>query len=126
MQEQIDTRGQNDTSLPDGEREFRVEEVRKLIKGETTLYIWRLSFDGTGERESGEQVLLPSFMGDLLRVLGCEETGPKKFNWDRDLMPGKSFIATVSHDPDKKKPEVIRQNMTGFKKSTKTNDEVPF
>ena len=126
MIETIDTRSQFDSSLPDGEREFRVEEVRRHEKGATVMYIWRLSFDGDGEREEGEQVLLPSMMGDLLRVLGCEETAPmsKKFNWDRELMPGKSFIATINHGPDKKGVE--RQNMTNFKKSTKDEDEIPF
>lgn len=125
MQETIDTRGQFDTSIPNGEREFRVEEVRRLEKGATILYVWRLSFGENGETAEGEQVLLPSMMGDLLRVLGCDEIAPKKFNWDRELMVGKYFIGTVSHDPDKKKPEVIRQNMTGFKKSGK-EDDVPF
>jgi hypothetical protein len=124
--EPINTRGQFDTSLPDGEREFRIEEIRRVEKGVNVFYIWRLSFDGSGEREEGEQLLLPSMMGDLLRVLGCEETGPKKFNWDRDLLPGKHFIATVSHSPDKKKPEVIRQYMDGFKKSGKADEDLPF
>lgn len=68
MKETIDTRGQFDTSLPDGEREFRVEKIARKEKGETILYIWQVSFDGEGERETGEQVLLPSMMGDLLRV----------------------------------------------------------
>lgn len=127
MQETIDTRGQFDTSIPNGEREFRVEEVLRKEKGKTVLYIWKLSFDGEEERESGEQVLLPSMMGDLLRVLGCEETAPmsKKFTWDRDALPGKYFIATVGQEPDKKDPTKIRQQMTGFKKSEKT-DETPF
>lgn len=125
MKETIDTRGQFDTSLPDGEREFRVEKIARKEKGETILYIWQVSFDGEGERETGEQVLLPSMMGDLLRVLGCKEVSPKKFDWDRETIPGAYFIATVSHEPDKKKPEVVRQQMTGFKKSKKS-DDVPF
>jgi len=123
--ETIDTRGQYDTSLPDGEREFRVEEIRRLEKGQTVIYIWKVSFEGDGERESGEQVLLPSLMGDLLRVLGCKELSHGKYEWDRDILPGKYFIATISREPDKKKPDVIRQQMTGFKKSDKT-DETPF
>ena len=125
MQEIIDTRGQYDKSLPDGEREYRVEEVKKIEKNGNVLYAWQVSFDGSeGERETGEQVFPVFMMGDLLRVLGCEEVN-KKFKWDRDLMPGKFFIATVNHAPDKKKPDTMRQNMTGFKKSDKT-DEVPF
>lgn len=127
MNEPIDTRGQFDTSLPDGEREFRVEKITRREKGETVMYIWQVSFDGMeGERETGEQVLLPSMMGDLLRVLGCKETSPKKFDWDRETIPGAYFIATVSREPNKKKPEVIRQQMTGFKKSNKNGDDVPF
>lgn len=126
MIETIDTRGQFDTSLPDGEREFRVEEIRRLDKGGNLLYIWRVSFEGEGEREEGEQLLLPSMMGDLLRVLGCEEVSPKKFNWDRELLPGKYFMATVSQESDRKDPKKMRQQMTGFKKSTKANDETPF
>lgn len=126
MNETIDTRGQFDTSLPDGEREFRVEEIRRLEKGTTVMYVWRVSFDVNGEREEGEQVLLPSMMGDLLRVLGCKEVSPKKFDWDRDLLIGTCFIATISREPDRKKPEVIRQQMTGFKKSDKNSDDVPF
>lgn len=126
MMETVNTRGQFDNSLPDGEREFRVERIARKEKGTVVLYIWELSFDGAGEREVGEQVLLPSMMGELLRVLGCEEVTPNKFNWDRDLMPGKVFIATVSREPDKKDPSKIRQQMKGFKKSEKTGDEIPF
>src|SRR5947207_7069356 len=122
MNETIDTRGQYDTSLPDGEREFRVEKIRRLEKGPTVMYVWELSFDGDTENEFGEQVLLPSMMGDLLRVLGCTEVSSKKFEWDRDLLVGKYFIATVFHEPDKKKPEVIRQQMNGFKKSGKEDE----
>src|SRR6266576_3007146 len=113
MEESIDTRGQFDTSLPDGEREFRIEKITRKEKGQTVFYVWQLSFDGEGDRETGEQVLLPSMMGDLLRVLGCKETARGKFDWDRDLLPGMSFIATISREPDKKKPEIIRQQMTG-------------
>ena len=60
----------------------------------------------------------------LLRVLGCKETKPNKFEWDRDLMEGKEFISVVSHDPDKKDPSKIRQNMTEFE-AVKSED-VPF
>jgi len=126
MEETIDTRGKYDTALPDGEREFRVEKISRKEKGETVFYIWQVSFDGEGgEREVGEQVFLPNMMGDLLRILGCEETAPKRFKWDKETLPGAYFIATVSHDPDKKDPSKIRQNMTGFKKG-KNEDEVPF
>jgi hypothetical protein len=125
MNEIIDTRGQFDSSLPDGERDFRVENIRKIEKGPTTLYVWELSFDGAGEQEWGEQVFLPSMMGNLLRLLGCEEISPKKFKWDPQLLVGRQFVATVSRHPDKKKPEVIRQEMDGFKKSDKES-EIPF
>lgn len=126
MNETIDTRGKYDTSLPNGEREFRVEKIERKEKGTTVMYIWQVSFDGEGEREVGEQVLLPSFMGDLLRVLGCTEKSPKKFEWDRETLPGKYFIATVSQEPDRKDPNKMRQQMSGFKKSDKNSDDIPF
>lgn len=126
MEETIDTRGKYDTDLPDGEREFRIEKIESKVLPKATLYIWQLSFDGSdGEREVGEQSFLPNFMSDLLRLLGCEEVSPKKFKWDREALAGKYFIATVKHEPDQKDPTKIRQNMTGFKKSDKT-DEIPF
>jgi hypothetical protein len=127
MNETIDTRGQFDTSLPDGEREFRVEKITRREKGMTVMYIWQVSFDGTeGERETGDQLLLPSMMSDLLRVLGCKEILPKQFEWDRDLIVGKYFIARVSREPDKKDPSKIRQQMTSFQKSSKVDDDIPF
>jgi hypothetical protein len=126
MNETIDTSSKYDTSIPDGEREFRVEKIDRKEKGTTVMFIWQVSFDGDGEQEVGEQVLLPSFMGDLLRVLGCEETKRNRFQWDRDILVGKYFIATVSREPDKKDPTKIRQQMGGFKKSEKNSDDIPF
>lgn len=105
--------------LPDGRRTFKVVSVRKHMKGDTKMYFWELSHkDG-----EGTQLLLPSMMGGLLRVLGCTETRKNEFDWETELMEGKSFDATVSHGVDKN--GVMRQNMTDFAKSKET-DDIPF
>lgn len=106
--------------LPDGRRTWKVLSVRKHMKGETKMYFWSLAHkDG-----EGTQLLLPSMMGDLLRVLGATETKKNEFDWETELMEGKVFDATVSHAMDKK--GVMRQNMTEFAKSTVSDDDVPF
>ena len=114
MQETIDTasRYNNSSDIPDGTYTFEVVTVRKKYKGEIPFYIWTLEYD---KDQEGDQVLLPSMMGDLLRVLGCKEISPKKYEWDPDNMEGKEFIATVSHEPDKKDPSKMRQQMTNFR-----------
>lgn len=105
--------------LPDGRTTFKVISVRKHMKGETKMYFWELQYkDG-----QGTQLLLPNMMSALLRILGCTETKKNEFDWETELMEGKSFDATVSHGVDKK--GVMRQNMTEFAKS-KAEDEVPF
>lgn len=109
----------SDKDIPDGEREFEVVSVTDGPKGSDK---WLLEYDGDQE---GEQLLWPNMEGELLRVLGFTEVSKGIFDWETDLAQGKKFIATVSHDPDKKKPDVIRQNMKGFKKS-KSEADVPF
>lgn len=123
MRETLDTNARfADTSIPDGEHEFEVKSVtKKYGKKDVAFYVWTLLYKGG----KGEQVLLPSMMGDLLRVLGCTETTKGHFEWDPELMEGKFFKATVSHEPDKKDPNITRQQMTGFQKVNQT-DDVPF
>lgn len=109
----------SERDIPDGEKEFEVISVMDGPKGSDK---WILRYDVDVE---GEQLLWPNMEGELLRVLGFTEVTKGIFDWDTDMAQGKKFIATVSHDPDKKKPEVIRQNMKGFKKS-ETAADVPF
>ena len=122
MQEEIDTTGQYpDSDIPDGTYTFRVKGIRKIVKGTNTMYAWDVEYEGV----NGTQILLPSMMGDLLRVLGCKETTKNKFLWDKELLTGQAFTATVTHERDKKDPAKIRQQMRDFKKSTE-KDDVPY
>ena len=115
MMEETDTNSQYGNEIPDGPHTFEVGTVRK-VQG---FYVWELDYDGT----TGEQILFANQMGPLLRVLGCSETSPGKFQWDMDMQQGKKFEATVSRGPDKK--GVVRQNMNDFKKSEE-KDDIPF
>jgi len=120
MREIIDTNASFDNEpLPDGRHTFKILSIRRHMKGDTKMYFWSLSYDG-GE---GTQLLLPSMMGDLLRVLGATETKKGEFDFDAELMEGKVFDAIVSHGLDKK--GVMRQNMTDFTKA-KDEDDIPF
>lgn len=124
MQEELDTANQFDNDLPDGKRTFRTLDVEKKVLQSATIYIWHLSYAGSdGEQKTGDQVLLPSMMGPLLRVLGFKETAKDKFLWDRELAAGLTFVGVVSHEKDKK--GVVRQQMKDFEKSTETAD-VPY
>lgn len=118
--EYTDTNSDFDNApLPDGRHTFKVLSVRRHMKGETKMYFWELEYDGG----QGTQLFLPSMMGGLLRILGCTETKKNEFDWETELMTGKFFAATVSHEADKK--GVIRQNMKDFAKA-ENPDEVPF
>jgi hypothetical protein len=64
-------------------------------------------------------------MAGLLRVLGCTETEPNKFDWDTTEQDGKAFWATVSHKPDAKDATKIRQHMGEFK-PLEDEKEIPF
>ena len=103
----------NDRDLPNGERRFTVVQIVDGPKGSNK---WMLKYDG-GE---GAQLLWPEGEGPLLKVLECRESRPGVFEWDSDLMSGKSFIATVSEVPDKKDATVMRKKMAGFKKAEKS------
>lgn len=110
--------------IPDGTHIFTVLKVTKRYGGpqkDKPFFVWELEY----EDKQGEQVLLPNMMGDLLRVLGCKETGPNKFDWDTEDIVNSQFKATVSHSPDKKDPSKIRQEMRDFNKF-EAESEIPF
>src|SRR6267378_2769081 len=92
--------------IPDGRHRFRVRGIEKRY-GKVEFFVWKLQHkDG-----EGEQVLMTNMMGPLLRILKCEEIEPNKFDWDTTEQDGKEFMATVSHEPDRKDPVKIRQKM---------------
>jgi hypothetical protein len=121
MRETTDTNDSYpDRDIPDGTYTFKVESVVKRYGGankDKPFYSWKLEYEGV----KGEQVLMPNKMGDLLRVLKCTETEKGKFDWDTDMVVGKEFDATVTHETDKK--GVLRQQMGDFKPSSA---DVPF
>lgn len=109
------------TPIPDGDHEFTVicvDPVEK-VKG---LYEWQLTADDGNDYQ---QNLFANEMGGLLRVLGCNETSKNKFSWDTVLVEKRKFLATVSHVPDKKNPDIIRQKMTNFR-SSPNDSGVPY
>ena len=123
MRETIDTNDSYpDKDIPDGTYEFKVLSCEKKFGGankDKPFYVWKLEFEGV----RGEQVLMRNNMGDLLRALGCKEVKSGQFDWDTDLVANQVFSATVTHEPDKKDPSKIRQQMSGFKK---VESDVPF
>ena len=121
MRETTDTNSQFASDIADGTYTFEVHKVIRREKSGVVMYVWSLDYDN----QNGEQVMFRSNMGPLLRTLGCTESKPGIFDWDTDLMEGKKFIATVKHEPDKKDPSKIRQNMMDFKKAEAV-DEPPF
>lgn len=113
MQEIIDTNGSfGDKDIPDGKNTFRIIKFRKNEK----MYIFTLSYDGEKE---GEQVFFSSSIGPLLKALGCKESAKGVYILDTDVVLGATFTATVSHEPNKKDPTKIYQNM-------KDISEIPF
>ncbi len=107
--------------LPDGRNAFRVLSVdKKYGKNNSEFFVWKLQH----EKGEGEQLLMPNMMGGLLRVLKCIEAEPEVFNWDTFDQVNKTFLATVSHKPDAKNPNVIRQHMGDF--ADVDPNEVPF
>lgn len=122
-QEATDTNSQFNDDIKDGTYEFEVVQVvRKEIKGKKA-YEWTL------EHEDGQGKVLtwPNQVGPLLAILGAKEDADKKghYLWETEMMAGKTFRATISHDPDKKNPAKVYQNMKDFQKSGKEED-VPF
>lgn len=119
--EETDTTGFEKEPIPDGENTFKVVSVNRVekVKG---LYEWEVStLDGNEYQHN----MFANEMGDLLRLLGCNETSKNKFSWDTVLVEGRSFKATISHVPDKKDSSIIRQKMTGFK-TAETDTGTPF
>lgn len=118
--ETTDTNSQFNDAIPDGTYDFEVHKVvRKEIKGKVG-YEWSLDYGD----QNGKQLFWPNQMGDLLRLLGCKETAPGKFDWETDLMEGQTFKATVSRKEDKKSGKTF-QMMGDFKKS-KVEESAPF
>ena len=69
----------------------------------------------------------PNQVGPLLVILGAKEDPAKKghYLWETDLMAGKTFKATISHDKDKKDATKVYQNMKDFKASAQA-EPTPF
>lgn len=120
MRETTDTNNNfPDKNIPDGTYTFKVlSATKKFSKKDNPFYVWKLERDGI----ACEQVLMPNMMGGLLRAIGCTETAPGKFDWDNEAVDGKTFVATVSHEPDKKDLNIMRQKMGDFK----ADESVPF
>jgi hypothetical protein len=116
--ESTDTNSQYpNKEIPDGRHNFTVEKVVGKTLGKAYGYVWTLE-----EKEVlYEQVLFGSEMKELLKILKCNEVSPGKFEWDTDQVNGLSFSVDVSHVPDKKKPDVMRQKFSNYKE-----DEIPF
>lgn len=110
--------------IPEGTHMFRViGEVKKKYGGENKdkeFYIWTLDY-GKG---TGDQIFMPNMQGDLLRILGATEYEPNHYEWDTTQFDYKTFIATVTHAPDKKDPRKIRSHMGEFKEVT--DETIPF
>ena len=114
--ESTDTNGMYpDKNISDGKHTFTIKKVVGKPLGGAYGYVWTLEEEG----KTYEQVLFGNMMGGLLKVLGCSETSPGKYEWDTDAVTGKTFSTKVSHSPDKKNPSKMRQQMTDF-------DEIPF
>lgn len=119
MRELIDTNSQFNSDIPDGIYTFTIHSVTK--KEGKGFYIWNLDFD----ESNGDQIMFANMMGPLLKMLGCEESSPGKYMVDTDLLVGKKFKAKVTHEPDKKDPAKIRQQMGGFE-AVVDQDDIPF
>lgn len=122
-QEMTDTTSQFNDSIPDGVHDFEIMlVVRKDIKGKKA-YEWTLEYED-GE---GKVLTWPNQVGPLLALLGAKEDPDKKghYLWETEMMQGKTFKATISHDPDKKNPSKVYQNMKDFQTSERP-DDVPF
>jgi hypothetical protein len=108
--------------IPEGKRTFIITGpvAKKFGKASgAELFIFPLQYkDDAGNMRIGEQMLLGSTLGPLLRVLGCNEVSPNIFDWDTEELEGRAFIAQVGHKPDKKDPSITRQYMGHFEQDT--------
>src|ERR1700682_4970631 len=110
--ESTDTNSQFNDDIPDGTYDFSiVKVVAKDIKGKRG-YEWNLDY-GNG---IGKVLTWPNQIGPLLKVLGCKEIEKGKYDWDTDLMEGKTFKATIVHEKGKKSDKVYC-NIKDFKAS---------
>lgn len=118
------TKGKFGEPLPEGRRRFVVAGPveKKYGKKGGEFFVWKLQYEGG----IGEQVLLPNMMGGLLRVLGCEETEPDKYDWDTNEQEGKAFIATVKLVPDRDDPKIVRRHMGEYAKVEEDENSIPF
>lgn len=123
--ENTDTNSQFNDDIPDGTYDFEIEKVlAKEIKGKKG-YEWHLDYkDAQGNDASGQVLMWPNQIGDLLRLLGCKEGEKGKFDWETELMQGKTFKATIVHEKGKKSDKIYC-NIKDFKAS-KNTDDVPF
>ncbi len=122
-QEMTDTTSQYNDNIPDGTYDFEIiQVVRKEINGKKA-YEWKLEY-ADGE---GKVLTWPSQVGPLLAILGAKEDPAQKghYLWETELMAGKTFKATISHDADKKNPSKVYQNMKDFKPSVQA-EATPF
>ncbi len=118
-----DTTSQFNDHIEDGPHSFKVVKVvRKEISGKKA-YEWTLAHED-GE---GKVLTWPSQVGPLLIILGAKEDPQKKghYLWETDLMAGKTFKATITHDADKKNPSKVYQNMKDYEKSNEA-ERTPF
>ena len=112
--ETTDTRGLfPEKNIKDGKHTFTVEKVVGKQLGTAYGYVWTLEEEGN----LYEQVIFGNEMGDLLALLGFKKKDQGKYVWDTDEAKGKKFDVTVSHAPDKKKPEVLRQKFSNYEES---------
>lgn len=112
--------------IGDGSWDFTLLGISKKFGGQnkdTPFYALKVKY----AKGDGEQILLPSMMGGLLRVFGAKEVQPNIFEWDTEDYDGQSFNATVSHEADKKDPAKIRQKMGKFQPPmAKKTEDIPF
>jgi hypothetical protein len=118
--ETTDTSGQYpNKNITDGKHNFTVEKVISKQLGNAHGYVWTLEENG----QLYEQVLFGNEMGELLTLLGFQKGGDNKFHWETEEAKGKSFDVVVSHVPDKKKPDVMRQKFSNY---TAESNDIPF
>lgn len=123
--EMTDCNSQFNDDIPDGVYDFEIEKVvAKDIKGKKG-YEWHLDYkDADGNDQSGQVLTWPNQIGGLLKVLGCTETEKGKFDWETELMEGKTFRATIVHEKAKKGDKVYC-NIKDFQPS-KLEESTPF
>jgi hypothetical protein len=98
MREETDVSGGYNDDIPDGIYDFEIAKVvRKEVAGKKA-YEWTLEYGS----EVGKVLTWPNQIADLLPLLGAEKQPDGKYSWDTDLVEGKTFRATVTHQTTKK------------------------